>query len=653
MKKLLTLLAIVLSSVVIIAIWNTSTNISDLVQTPADQTEQVLKLPTVDSVDKLNTLIMEAQNNGSVARGLVTGMYGGAQNQALSGDSSISKSAPSDYSQTNIQVQGVDEADLVKSDGSYIYQVNGQNVLIIQAQPAENLKVMSRLSFEQEFIPRDLYVVDNKLVVIGGAYSYKKPQSALPEPAPGGVGPDMAFAPGSVATVAIVYDLSDKANPKQLRRVELTGNYLTSRKIGSTFYLIANKYADIYRIMNQQPENPEYKDSILGDKPLNIDYTKISYFPDSVEANYLLIGALDLNSTKEMQVSSYLGAGHNVYSSVTNLYVAVTQYEKLKPVPQRDSQSPILPPKVSTSVYRFNLEQGQVKLSAKGDVPGTILNQYSMDEAEGYFRIATTSDDQQANAVVSKNNLYILDSALKLTGKLENLAPGERIYSTRFIGNRGYLVTFKTVDPLFVVDLANPKEPKVLGSLKIPGFSNYLHPYSETELIGFGQDTTEVKDSKGNIRPKVGGIKLSLFDVSDVSNPREKFREVIGDQGTYSELLHNPKALLFSKEKNIMAFPVSVAERPKQSKAGQIGNISFQGAYVYSLDQAKGFVLKGRVTHLTEQDYRNKTKNWNSFTNHSIERAMYIGDTLYTLSKEQIKANELASLKELKTIGLK
>jgi inhibitor of cysteine peptidase len=189
--------------------------------------------------------------------------------------------------------------------------------------------------------------------------------------------------------------------------------------------------------------------------------------------------------------------------------------------------------------------------------------------------------------------------------------------------------------------------------LKIPGFSTYLHPYSETELIGFGQDTTEVKDSKGNIRPKVGGIKLSLFDVSDVSNPREKFREVIGDQGTYSDLLHNPKALLFSKEKNIMAFPVSVAERPKQSKAGQIGNISFQGAYVYSLDQAKGFVLKGRVTHLTEQDYRNKTKNWNSFTNHSIERAMYIGDTLYTLSKEQIKANELASLKELKTIDLK
>jgi inhibitor of cysteine peptidase len=654
MKKLLTLLAIVLSSVVIIAIWNTSTNISDLVQTPADQTEQVLKLPTVDSVDKLNALITEAQNNGSVTRGLVTGMYGGAQNQALSADSSISKSAASDYSQTNIQVQGVDEADLVKSDGSYIYQVNGQNVLIIQAQPAENLKVMSRLSFEQEFFPRDLYVTDNKLVVIGSANSFKKPQTALPQPSLGGAVSDMAFAPGSGAACAIVFDLSDKSNPKQLRRVELTGNYLTSRKIGSTLYLIANKYADIYRIMNQQPENPEYKDSILGDKPLNIDYTKISYFPDSVEANYLLIGALDLNSTKEMQVSSYLGAGHNVYSSVTNLYVAVTEYEKLKPVPQGDSSKAlILPSKVNTSVYRFNLEQGQVKLSAKGDVPGTILNQYSMDEAEGYFRIATTNNDLQANSVVSNNNLYILDSALKLTGKLENLAPGERIYSARFIGNRGYLVTFKTVDPLFVVDLANPKEPKVLGSLKIPGFSTYLHPYSETELIGFGQDTTEVKDSKGNIRPKVGGIKLSLFDVSDVSNPREKFREVIGDQGTYSDLLYNPKALLFSKEKNIMAFPVSVTERPKQSKAGQIGNISFQGAYVYSLDQAKGFVLKGRVTHLTEQDYRNKTKNWNSFTNHSIERAMYIGDTLYTLSKEQIKANELASLKELKTIDLK
>ncbi|HZW82698.1 MAG TPA: beta-propeller domain-containing protein [Candidatus Deferrimicrobium sp.] len=654
MKKLFTLLALVLSSVVIIAIWNTSNTSSDLVQRPASQTVQTLKLPTVDSSDKLYALITEAQKNGSVTRGIATGMYGGAKSQALSADSSISKNAVSDYSQTNIQVQGVDEADIVKNDGSYVYQVNGQKVLIIQAQPAENLKVVNRLSFEQGFIPRDLYVADNKLVVIGGTNSFRKPQSALPQPSLGGAVADIAIAPGSGAVCAMVYDLSDKSNPKQLRRVELAGNYLTSRKIGSTLYLIANKYADIYRIMNHQPENPEYKDSVLGDKPLTIDYTKISYFPDSVEGNYLLIGALDLNSTKEMQVSSYLGGGQNIYSSPTNLYVAVTQYEKLKPAPQENSSKALILPEVHTAVYRFNLEQGEAKLSTKGDIPGTILNQYSMDEAEGYFRIATTNDDRQANTVVPKNNLYILDSALKMTGKLENLAPGERIYSARFIGNRGYLVTFKTVDPLFVVDLANPKEPKVLGSLKIPGFSTYLHPYSETELIGFGQDTTEVKDSKGNVRARVGGIKLSLFDVSDVSNPREKFREVIGDQGTYSDLLHNPKALLFSKEKNIMAFPVSVAERPKQStkKAEQIG-IPFQGAYVYSIDPVKGFVLKGRVTHLTEQDYRNKTNNWDSYVNLLIERAMYIGDTLYTLSKEQIKANELASLKELKSISLK
>ncbi|CAK4820236.1 unnamed protein product, partial [Aphanomyces euteiches] len=196
-----------------------------------------------------------------------------------------------------------------------------------------------------------------------------------------------------------------------------------------------------------------------------------------------------------------------------------------------------------------------------------------MDEYGGYFRIATTTGEAWRNdEQTTKNNVYVLNEALEITGKLENLAPGERIYSTRFMGNRAYIVTFKQVDPLFVIDLTHPQAPKVLGSLKIPGFSDYLHPYDENHIIGFGKDTVEMSNGNGGIAG-VGsttafyqGMKIALFDVTDVSHPIEMFKESIGDRGTDSELLHNPKALLFNKEKGLLAFPVTLMKIDPNSK---------------------------------------------------------------------------------------
>jgi uncharacterized secreted protein with C-terminal beta-propeller domain len=209
---------------------------------------------------------------------------------------------------------------------------------------------------------------------------------------------------------------------------------------------------------------------------------------------------------------------------------------------------------------------------------------------------------------------------------------------------------------LFVIDLAVPSSPKVLGELKIPGFSDYLHPYTDNLLIGFGKETEEVKftDWNGEVRTAVvdSGMKVAMFDVSNVSKPIEKDKELIGDRGTYSELLYNHKALMFSNEKNLMAFPVTVMRiRPQSEKPDEVpyGEFAFQGAYIYSIDPEKGITYKGRVTHLNEEDLLNAAKYWYD-DGKMIERIIYINDTLYTISREMIRAYELDTLNPIKTI---
>jgi inhibitor of cysteine peptidase len=242
--------------------------------------------------------------------------------------------------------------------------------------------------------------------------------------------------------------------------------------------------------------------------------------------------------------------------------------------------------------------------------------------------------------------LYTLDESMQTIGRLEKLAPGERIYSVRFMGGRAYLVTFRQVDPLFAVDVSDPRSPQVLGALKIPGYSDYLHPYDATHLIGFGKETVQ-DDKSGAVLYQ--GMKVSLFDVTDVANPIELFKTSIGYRGTESDLLHDHKALLFSREKGLLAFTVAVRE--VEAKDGykdphQYGALTFQGAYVYHVDLKDGFRLRGRITHLTALD-RLKAGYDSYDPAYMVKRALYIGDTLYTVSDGAVKANDLATLGEL------
>jgi len=277
-----------------------------------------------------------------------------------------------------------------------------------------------------------------------------------------------------------------------------------------------------------------------------------------------------------------------------------------------------------------------------------------MDEYEGYFRIATTTGHiarffEQATSI---NNVYVLDMNLKIKGKIENLAPGERIYSARFMGKRGYLVTFKKVDPLFVLSLEDPANPSILGKLKIPGYSDYLHPYDDSHLIGIGKNTVEAEE--GDFA-WYQGIKISMFDVSDVANPKEVANLSIGDRGTDSPVLRDHKALLFDKKLNLLAIPVLLAKineskYPQGIPPNAYGEYVWQGLYVININE-NSITQKGKITHIENTADLIKAGYYFS-SEYSVERSLYIDNVLYTISAKKMKMNSLTDLNEIGQIKL-
>jgi uncharacterized secreted protein with C-terminal beta-propeller domain len=438
-----------------------------------------------------------------------------------------------------------------------------------------------------------------------------------------------------------------------IREAVLAGSYKSSRKIGSAIYVVSGQHIPFYRSPNYPIPLPYYRDSSLAVAEQVLPFDRIYYFPESIHPSYINVCGLNIKEPqKPLNVTSYLGNGENVFCSKDNLYIALQEasFSTLPPIVRPFVDMEI---QEKTKVHRFGLDSGEITYEATGEVPGRILNQFSMDEYQGYFRIATTTGDMWARneANISKNNVYVLDQeTLTMRGSLEGIAPGERIYSTRFMGDRAYMVTFRDVDPFFVIDMQNPEAPSVLGQLKIPGYSDYLHPYDENHIIGFGKDTIEY--SMGGSEPQAfyQGFKMALFDVSDVSNPIEKSKEIIGARGTESELLRNHKALLFSKERNLLAFPITVMEikneKPSNYGFPEYGEFSFQGGYIYHLDAQQGFKQRGRVTHLSQEDIDKAGYYWYD-SDKNITRMLYVGDNLYTLSNWGIKSYRLDNLTEI------
>ena len=357
---------------------------------------------------------------------------------------------------------------------------------------------------------------------------------------------------------------------------------------------------------------------------------------------FTIITALNLkdDGAEPVYKAFLFGAARTIYVSHRNLYFVVPRYVRLK-------RNGFLLWK--SEVHRVRIEGGKIRYEASGEVPGIVLNQFSMDEYEGYFRIATTIPAvTRTEGSTPMNNLYILDMDLEIVGKLEGLAPGETIYSARFMSDRCYLVTFRKVDPFFVIDLKDPERPKVLGYLKITGYSNYLHPYGENYIIGIGRET--VAAEKGDFAWHQG-LKISLFDVSNVSDPKEVGKVVIGHRGTDSPVLKDHRALLFDKGKNLLVIPVLVAEIDPNKFSGKVppyvySEYVWQGVYVLKISESN-LTVKGRITHL-----ENLTVPLDLNSGYLIKRALYIGNVLYTISERKMKMNSLTDLSEINALEL-
>ena len=513
-----------------------------------------------------------------------------------------------DYSTTNIQVEGVDEADIVKSDGKYIYVVSGNKVVIIDAYPAEGARILSEIETNES--PIELFINGDKLVMLGWSF-------------------------------AKVYDVSNRENPLLTRDVSFDDQYFDSRMVGSYVYVIINSPAIYWEEKINLP-----RISSNGDTK-TVPATEIYYFENIHDYSYEFTTIMAINAQDdEEEITSetfLIGATQNIFVSSNNIYVTYTDYWVYPP---RDWSSETSNSETETTIiHKISIADGTIEYKSQGEVPGHVLNQFSMDEYQGYFRIATTT------GWMGQNNVYVLDGNLDIVGRLEGLAPGERIYSARFIGGRAYLVTFKKVDPLFVIDLEDPNNPRALGELKIPGYSDYLHPYDETHLIGVGKDTVDMGSFAW-----YQGIKIALFDVSDPENPREISKYVIGDRGTDSYALQDHKAFLFSRSKNLLVMPILLAEIDEERYPGGVppnahGECVWQGAYVFNVSLDDGFVLKGGITHFNNYDY---VSAWCSYYpyDYSVKRSLYIDNVLYTISGRLVKMNNLEDLSEISEIEL-
>jgi len=530
-----------------------------------------------------------------------------------------SLNAPSEYSTTSIQVAGVDEADVVKTDGEYLYVVSNGKIYILRAYPPEQAQVLSKIPLE-ETCRVQIYVNGDKLAVLENRFL---PILRTPEP----VEAPRIFIPYAYEGAFIkIYNVSDRAKPVLTRTVSLNGTLSSSRMIGDYVYAVVDQPA-----VKRNGDEVDFEVSLprisSNGAVREVQPTEIRYV-DTLDFLYCFTTVVAINLTDDAQEPTYetflTGAATCIYVSQSNMYLVVPKRNVY--IMHIGTSVDTDEPKDETLIYRVKLEGENVTCEAEGTVSGHVLNQFSMDEYQGFFRIATTEWTDGK----SKNNLFVLNMSLDVVGKLEDLAPNERIYSARFMNDKRYLVTFRNVDPFFVIDLSDPEEPKVLGKLKIPGFSSYLHPYDENHIIGVGKQD--------------GNIKLSLFDVTNATNPVEIDKFIVQAEWSDSTVLADHKAFLFDKSKQLLAFPVSISSVELKENGYYVKRF-WQGVYVFNVSREQGFTLKGKITH--------QNSDLNSFEgNLEVKRVLYIETVLYTISNAKVKMSDIETLQPLNEVEL-
>jgi inhibitor of cysteine peptidase len=594
---------------------------------PPTETPLVSGMQKFSSYEELKTFLADNTKDGSTyvygGGPLDDQFFGSARDTLTPAPASIGESGGrvyfvNSYSTTNVQVAGVDEADIVKTDGDYIYVASNNdfystsqnNVYIVKADP-QDPRVIAEIALGNETYVAGLFLSQDssKLVVLGSQYQLY----ALGEPRP-----EIAMIYpyySSVNTFITIYDISEKASPVLARNLTLSGSYFNSRMIGNYVYAVVSQPA--YILENAVIIPQVYQNA----KASEIDPERI-YYADTVDNYFTFTTFIGLNILDDAQeptnMTVLMGGASTMYVSMDNIYVTYSTWNEGQ----------------YTSIYRISVNGGILSDKiAEGSVPGYVLNQYSMDEYNGYFRVATTWQK-----TTQMNNVYVLNMNLSLVGKLENLAEGERIYSVRFMGDKGYIVTFRQIDPFFIIDLSNPAEPMVAGELKIPGYSSYLHPFDENHVIGLGMENNTVK--------------LSLFDVANVNAPTEIARYIVEGDYTSSDALYEPKAFLFDKQKELLVIPISITHYgivDSTSKDTYISGGFWQGAYVFNAT-ASGFTLRGGITHA--ENVTSASYYYGFAYGQQVNRALYIGNTLYTVSNSKVQLNDLENLALIAEVDL-
>jgi uncharacterized secreted protein with C-terminal beta-propeller domain len=661
-----------ITGILIVSLLVCASLVAVITLSPLDKGAYTYKLNTFQSYDDLRSFLQKRFTTGNQGRsaGSPTVMFSKESGVANDG-SALGGEVPPSYSTTNVQVAGVDEPDIVKTDGTYLYVVANQTVYIIRAYPVFEATILAQFRITNVSIS-NIFIRGDRLVVFGntgGYYGYPLLEGDMKV---GAISQDSWW--GGISQTAVnVYDLAERTAPALVKEIRIDGGYFDARLIGEYVYLVATEYT--YNILYAVDET----NYTLNVPQISIDNETQSipaddiYYVDVPELSDTMTNVISLNlDTNDVVEKSFmLGSSQTMYVSQNNIFLASLHYPYYPMLYRTGAESTTAEDQETTILHKISIDTGSVTYIAQGEVPGHILNQFSMDEHNGFFRIATTSGNNWMEGSQTSNNIYILDDTLAQVSKIENIAPGESIYAARFLGDRAYLVTFVQVDPLFCIDLSDPYNPRILGELKIPGYSEYLHPYDETHIIGIGKEVDPSIDADKVHTPgavyytAILGLKLALFDVSDIEHPVEEAKIVIGNRGTDSPALYDHKAFLFDREKELLIIPVSLYEIP-QNKLDSVndtgitqfesdwGQFSFQGAYVYHLSLENGFDYQGRITHQTPEQMQQSTDSywyWGSSST-DITRTLFIGDVLYTISDSMVKMNNLGDLSEISSISL-
>ena len=452
---------------------------------------------------------------------------------SASTESAVAVTTGGGYSDTNVREDGVGEAYIIKTDGNHIYILNGDKISIVGIESAE-IEALGEIQLESDSYYAEMYVKDDRLIAFYTKNTYEDRGDGLGEYY-------------RQETIAEIFDISDPTTPKKVTKISQSGDYNSVRIVGEYVYLFSDFYADIsYGRSGVAAYIPE----IQGEKVTSGSI----YMPQSTESlNYIVISGFSLKDPEEkIDRKSVFGTGGLFYASNDNIYVCETLWNA--------SNSDV----AQTCIRKLSYKDGVIKPVGQTRVDGILNDSFSIDEYEENLRIVATVEPDSSHGVMplvsdiasvvsteteeekSYNVLYILDENLNEISRIEDLAPDEKVYSARFMGDAGYFVTYKQIDPLFSVDLSDPKNPEILGELKIPGFSEYLHPYGDGLLLGIGKDV----DETGMV---TNGVKISMFDISDPSDVQETDKYVIED-AISTDVAYNYKTALVDAQKNLIGF---------------------------------------------------------------------------------------------------